>query len=235
MKIGLAVYRFINNDIAFNMSQMEKAMKAAQGKAELLCFGEAFLQGFDAMNWNYEHDREVAVTQDSDIIRSIRAMTVRYGVDLLFGYLEREGDYLYSACMVIENGKILRNYRRISKGWKAFSRTDEHYCEGIDTPDFLYKGNAFLMALCGDLWDYPERFKTEATLLWPVYVNFSLPEWQQYEQEYAQQAALAASKALLINSVTEDPEAIGGAFCFENGQITARLPYNAEDILYVEV
>ncbi len=235
MKIGLAAYRFINNDIAFNMVQIEKAMKAAQGKAELLCFGEAFLQGFDALNWDYEHDREVAVTQDSDIIRSIRAMTVRYGVDLLFGYLEREGDYLYSACMVIENGKILHNYRRISKGWKEYSRTGAHYCEGIDTPDFLYKGRLFRIALCGDLWDYPERFKTEATLLWPVYVNFSLPEWQQYEQEYAQQAALAASQTLLINSITEDPEAIGGAFCYENGRITARLSYNTEGILYVEV
>lgn len=32
MRIGLASYRFINNDIEFNLSQMEKAMKSAQGR-----------------------------------------------------------------------------------------------------------------------------------------------------------------------------------------------------------
>ncbi len=235
MKIGLAAYRFINSDIAFNMAQIEKAMEAAQGKAELLCFGETFLQGFDALNWDYEHDKNIGITLDSEIVRQLCILTRQYEVDLLLGYVEKEADKLYSSCMVIADGKVLHNYRRISKGWKEFSRTDEHYCEGIDTPDFLYKGRLFRIALCGDLWEYPERFKTDATLLWPVYVNFSLPEWQQYEQEYAQQAAMAASKALLVNSISEVPEAIGGAFCFENGSISSQLPYQAEGILYVEI
>ncbi len=235
MKIGLAAYRFINNDIAFNVAQIEKGMKASQGKADLLCFGETFLQGFDALKWDYEHDKNIGIALDSEIVQQLCGLTRQYGVDLLLGYVEKEADKLYSSCMVIADGNVIHNYRRISKGWKEFSRTNEHYCEGIDTPNFLYKGKAFRIALCGDLWEYPERFKTEATLLWPVYVNFSLPEWQQYEQEYAQQAALAASRALLINSITDDPEAIGGAFCYENAQITARLPYNTEDILYVEV
>ncbi len=235
MRIGLAAYRFINGDIAFNMAQIEKGMKAAQGKAELLCFGETFLQGFDALNWDYGHDKNIGITQDCGIVKKLCGLTSQYGVDLLLGYVEKEADKLYSSCIVIADGKVLHNYRRISKGWKEFSRTDGHYCEGTDCPDFVYKGKTFRIALCGDLWEYPERFQTEAVLLWPVYVNFSLPEWQQYEQEYAQQAALAASKALLINSITENPEAIGGAFCFENGHITARLSYNTEDILYVEV
>ncbi len=235
MRIGLAAYRFINSDIGFNLAQIEKAMKAARGKAELLCFGETFLQGFDALNWDYEHDKEIGIAQDSRIVKQLCSLTGQYGVDLLLGYVEKEADKLYSSCMVIADGKVFYNYRRISKGWKEFSRTDGHYCEGSDTPDFLYNGKSFRIALCGDMWEYPERFRTEATLLWPVYVNFSLMQWQQYEREYAGQAALAASKALLINSITEDPEAIGGAFCFENGQISARLPYNTEDILYVEV
>ncbi len=235
MKIALAAYRFINNDTAFNLSQMEKAMKSAQGKANLVCFGETFLQGFDALSWDYEYDKAIAVTQDSEIIGKLTALTCKYGVDLLFGYIEREGKKLYSSCMVIEQGNILHNYRRISKGWKEYRRTDEHYCEGECAEDFVYRGRKIRIALCGDLWEYPEAFKTDGLLLWPVYVNFSLPEWQQYEQEYAQQAALAAHKTLLINSITEEPEAIGGAFCFENGCITDRLPYGTENILYIEV
>ncbi len=235
MKIGLAAYRFINNDTAFNLSQMEKAMKEVQGKADLVCFGETFLQGFDALSWDYEHDKEIAVTQDSEIIGKLAAMTCQYGVDLCFGYIEREGEKLYSSCMVIEQGNILHNYRRISKGWKEYSRTDGHYCEGESTEDFAYKGQKIRIALCGDLWEFSEKFKTDGLLLWPVYVNFSLPEWAQYETEYAQQAALAAPKTLLVNAITEEPEAVGGAFCFEYGRITARLPYNTEEILYIEV
>ena len=49
MRIGLASYEVKNKDVAFNLSQMERAMEKAQGKVELLCFGEAFLQGFDAL------------------------------------------------------------------------------------------------------------------------------------------------------------------------------------------
>ncbi len=108
-------------------------MNTTCGKAELLCFGETFLQGFDALNWDYPHDREIGVSQDSRTIRTLCSLTVQYGIDPLLGYVEKEAEKFYSSCMMIEEGKVLFNYRRISKGWKEFSRTDRHYCEGIDT------------------------------------------------------------------------------------------------------
>ncbi len=235
MRIGLAAYRFINNDIDFNVSQIEKAMQISQGKANLLCFGETFLQGFDAFNWNWENDKNIAITQNDSVIKDLCELTCKYGVDLQFGYLEKDGEKLYSSCMLISEGQIIHNYRRISKGWKEYSITDGHYCEGESSSDFIYKDKTFRITLCGDLWDFPQKFKTTAILLWPVYVNFSLDEWSKYESEYADQAYLAADKTLLINSISDEPEAIGGAFVFEKGKITARIPYNSERILYVEV
>ena len=85
MTIALAPFIFTNNDLAANMAQMERGLSLARGRADLLCFGEAFLQGFDAMNWDYAHDRAVAVTQDRAEIRRLCALTQQYGVDLLFG------------------------------------------------------------------------------------------------------------------------------------------------------
>lgn len=79
MIVGLASYRFINNDLHFNLTQIERGLEAARGKASLLVFGEAFLQGFHAMNWRYEQDRNVAITQESGIMQSLRKMTVDYG------------------------------------------------------------------------------------------------------------------------------------------------------------
>lgn len=234
MKIGLASYEFINNDIAFNISQMERAMKSAQGSVELLCFGETFLQGFDALNWNYENDRHIAISTDSKIMCRLCDMTLYYKVDLLFGYLEKCDDAIYSSCAVIENGALKYNYRRISKGWKEYSITDGHYKEGTDACEFLYHGQSIMIALCGDMWDFPEKFKTKNLLIWSVYVNFGLDEWAEYEMEYAEQAYLASGKTLMVNSISQNPKSYGGAFYFIDGKIEKKLDYNIEDILIIE-
>ena len=235
MKIGLAAYKFENKNIEFNIAQMEKAIQESQGKAELLCFGETFLQGFGSLLWDYETDKDMAITQDSAIMQQICDLSARYQVDLLFGYVEREGDSIYSSCAVIEQGKLIHNYRRISKNWKEYDRTDYHYCEGITTKEFLYHGKMISIALCGDLWLFPERFKTDDLLIWPIYVNFDLEEWKNYEQEYADRALLACPKTLMVNSITDDPVSHGNAFYFLNGKIEKKFRYDTEGVLIVEV
>lgn len=235
MRIGLVSYEFINNDISFNISQIGKAMKYSRGKADLLCFGESFLQGFDSLNWSYEHDRQIAVSDDSPTMRKLCSMTVQYGIDLLLGYIEKCDDHIYSSCAFIEKGKITHNYRRISKGWKECKISDEHYKEGSHTDEFLYQGRSLMIALCGDMWDFPEKFKTNGILIWPVYVNLTLEEWQTYEPEYTEQAFLAANRTLMINSISKNPKSHGGAFVFTGGKTESKLPFDIEDILIVEV
>lgn len=235
MKIGLASYEFINNDMEFNISQMEKAIKSAQGSVELLCFGEMFLQGFDALNWNYENDKNIAVSADSEIMRRLCDLTLQYKVDLLFGYIEKCGGAIYSSCAVIEGGELKYNYRRISKGWKEYRITDEHYKEGTDICELIYHGQPVKLALCGDMWDFPEKFKTDGILIWLVYVNFKLDEWTEYEKEYAEQAYLASNKTLMVNSISQNPKSYGGAFYFVDGKIETKSDYDREDILIIEV
>ena len=142
MKIGLAAYSFVNGDIQHNLSQVEKGLRAAGGRVDLLCFGESFLQGFDALSWRYEADRTVAVSADSPVMGELARLAGEYKTDLLLGYFERSGDSLYSSCAVFIDGRLAYNYRRISKGWKEYSITDEHYREGAETKGFLYQGRA---------------------------------------------------------------------------------------------
>ncbi len=59
MKIGLAPYECKNNNIEFNISQIERALSEA-GSVDLLCFGEAFLQGFGSVTSEYETDIKIA-------------------------------------------------------------------------------------------------------------------------------------------------------------------------------
>lgn len=236
MRIGLVSYRCENRNIPFNMSQIERAMKYAEGKADLLCFGEAFLQGFDALCWNYDTDQSTALELSSETFTQLREWTVRYGVSLLTGYIEKDRDRLYSSCAVISGGQIVYNYRRISKGWKEYSITDGHYCEGTEPGPFRLNGKEFGLALCGDLWDFPERFRTENLLIWPVYVNYTPDEWDSGAlEEYAAQAALAAKDVLMVNPLDNEPVNHGGAFHFRGGQIAARLPFGEEGILIVNI
>ena len=236
MRIGLVSYVSENKNTAFNLTQIERAMKESEGKADLLCFSEAFLQGFDSLVWDYDTDSKMAVTQTSKEITQIREWTKRYGIGIVTGYIEKEDDHIYSSCIVIDDGEIVCNYRRISKGWKEFDRTDGHYREGNETKEFFLSGKRFMIALCGDLWDAPERFKTEGILLWPVYVSFPVEAWEKEEIDaYGKQAALAADDVLMVNCIDPVWDCHGGCFVFHKGEVISRIGFDKEDILYCEI
>ena len=92
------------------------------------------------------------------------------------------------------------------------------------------------LALCGDLWDDPDRFRTEHLLLWPVYVNYTVEEWNSGAlDEYAAQSLLAADDVLMVNPIDSKPENHGGAFYFHNGKTVARIPFDQEGILIVDI
>lgn len=238
MKIGLASYEFRNNDIAFNLGQIERGIKEVGKEVDLLCFGEAFLQGFNSLSWDFDVDKTVAVSQDSAAIRSLCDYSRKYEIDLIVGYIELAANNIFSSCAVIEDGRLTHNYRRISRGWKEFWKTDDHYKEGEDVVKFLYKGNLITLALCGDLWDYPEKFRTEGLLIWPVYVNLEVTEWRQAEERaYAHQAALVANRTFMVDSFCRisEPNGVAGTFYFENGLISKRTEYGIEDILIIDM
>ena len=235
MRIALASARIVDRDINYNLSQMERYMKEAKTNgADLVCFGEAFLQGFNSLSWRYEEDRKIALSPFSQEFMQIKTLTTKIGIDVLFGYNELEKDTLYSSCAMIANGEIIHNYRRISKGWKEYSKTNEHYKEGSLVEAFEYKGKKCVISLCGDLWDYPQRFALgEDLLLWPVYVCWTKEEWENGGKlEYAEQAKLCCKNTLFINSLC-DGNAFGGAAQFLDGKIQRELPILNEGLLYV--
>lgn len=237
MKIALASARIVNGDVEKNLAEMERRMiEAAREGAALVCFGEAFLQGFNALSWEFESDRNVAVSTDSEVLGCICAMTEKYRIDVLFGYNELDGEHIYSSCALVADGRIYHNYRRISRGWKEYWKTDVHYLEGNEVVAFGYRGKKCVIGLCGDLWDHPDRFALgEDVLIWPVYVDWTEDEWNNGgRQEYAEQAALCCKNVLYVNSV-EAGQAFGGAVYFKDAAAVTELSMNREGLLYVEV
>ncbi len=232
MKIGLASYECRMNDIDFNLDQIERAV-AESGDADLVCFGEAFLQGFSAVTSDYAADIELAVEQDSRPMARIKALSSEHHRAIMVGYIEKDGEDIYSSYALIEEGMIVHNYRRISKNWKDYEITNEHYREGTDTKPFRFRGVEMNIALCGDLWIYPEAFRSSGLLIWPVYVNFDLDE--EESAEYAKQAASVCGKTLLVNPLSKDPLSRGGAFFFANGKVEKRIGLDEEKVLVVEI
>lgn len=46
--------------------------------------------------------------------------------------------------------KFIDLFHRVSIGWKEYTQTDGHYCEGKHFNAFEYEGKRFAVALCGD-------------------------------------------------------------------------------------
>ena len=248
MRAALAAVSLLDGDVSGNLARMAKAAREAKTCGASLCvFGECAVQGFNALSWEYEADRDRGISADSEAFRRLCALSRGIGIDLLFGYIERDGDALYSSCALIEDGILTRNYRRVSRGWKEFRRTDSHYREGDGPLIFDYRGIRCLAALCGDLWDStaPLFQNTGADLLlWPVYICYSPEEWENgIRREYAEKAAEFAPRALLVNSLCrirtqnggEETDAWGGCACFEGGKTTASLPMDRTGILFAEL
>ena len=236
MKVALAALKSVNNDIEYNLRQIaDGCAHASNEEAKLVVFGEAFLQGFDALSWDFEKDKNIAVSQDGPQINYVRFLSNKYDIDILIGYYELDGDVIYSSACLISKGTILHNYRRISKGWKEPGVDETHYKEGAGSEIFVYDDLKCRIALCGDLWDEPKSFKKSHIVFWPMYVNYSIAEWRENLVDYCFQAHKVSKNVLAVNSFSDEPAAYGGAFYFHNGVMREFLDFGREGILYVDL
>lgn len=245
MKIVLCSLKIKNSDIDFNLNQILSSMKSYSKKADLLLFGEAFLQGFNGLTWNFEKDKTIAVKQaDSSLISTILKAAKQYQIAVAFGYFELFNEHIYSSYLLVNNeGKIAYNYRRQSIGWKE-SFADNHYCEGNVCNIFTYMGKSFAVSLCGDLWNEDIAYKLSKlnadVLIWPLNRDIYYRKWNRTEKfEYAIKSKKCCKEALVVNSYNATSEnyddARGGALYVNNGEIVSELPAGDEGYLVVEL
>lgn len=244
MRCALAAKRFINGDIFHNKKVITDTLTEQSAKADIVVFGEAFLQGFYGVTFDVEHDAAIAVSRTDPVIKEIVAVAQRCAVAVSFGLIEKAENRFYSAQVTIDaDGKVIDWYRRVSPGWKE-PFADTRYCEGERFHAFTFMGKRIAVALCGDLW-YDEniaelRRLCPEVIFWPVYTDFNCDEWNDsMKHEYAVQAAKACENVLYVNSVcldkTDDESAKGGAVFYSHGRIAQEVPSGEEAILLVEV
>lgn len=152
MKCALAGVGFINEDIEYNKAVLADTLRKCAGRADVVIFEEAFLQGFYGINFIAKHDTTVSISRDDMIIREICSMAKEYAIAVSFGFIEKEDDVFFSSQMTIDkNGQIIDLYRRVSPGWKE-SFAGKEYCEGDGFHTFHLLGREVAIGLCGDLY-----------------------------------------------------------------------------------
>lgn len=245
MKCALAAVGFLNGNTAYNKTVIADTLKKCAGKADAVIFGEAFLQGFSAVDFTPEHDTAVAVSRDDAVIHEICRMAKEYSAAVSFGFIEKDGASFFSSQMTIDKtGTVIDLYRRVSPGWKEPFAGGE-YREGSGFHTFGFLGRKVAVGLCGDLW-YEENIarlnKLKPDMVWwPVYTDYGCSEWNTAAKlEYAEQVSKINAPVLYVNSVcignaAGTEAAQGGAAVFENGAVSRELPAGNEGILIVEV
>src|SRR5690554_2651205 len=140
MKIALAS-QVSSNNIEDNFKLIRKSIEKLKDQVDLICFGEAFLHGFNALSWNYLIDKKIAISIDTNYIKNIQYLAKHNETAVSFGFYELFADNIFCSNIFInKNGEILNHYRRISSGWKVVSKCDEHYKEGSEFSTFNFMG-----------------------------------------------------------------------------------------------
>ena len=88
MNVLLAALSFRNGDLIYNKNKIVSTIKEYNNKVDLILFGEAFLQGFDALTWNFKIDKNIAISKDSKVIKEIKEVCKEFKVSVSFGYFE---------------------------------------------------------------------------------------------------------------------------------------------------
>ena len=237
MKIGLVSERSVNGHSKGNLETIIDIIEKAKS-FDLLLFSEAFLHGFDGLTWIYETDINIAIYQESEFINLIKLTCKRQGVAVGFGYFEKDEKDIYCSYLIIsKNGEIVHNYRRLSIGWKEYSKTNNNYKEGCELTTFRLEGKTFVVILWGDLWD--DSIKSNLSLvlknsycdfvIWPNHLDYSVDQFNTELLDYQNRTIDINLPILLINDYWET--SCGGAVVFQNGEILCKLPTGTIGIL----
>ena len=239
MKIASASIQIKNFEKNKNIEQiLKKVDNAKLNGAEYIFFGEAALNGFDGLTWNYEEDiKRNAVNKSDREIIILKDYCKRNKIGIGVGFYENDNGKIFSSYIIINNvGKTVQKYQRISPGWKEKKANKNFYLDGKELKFINLGSSKCLLSICGDLWteDYIERIKKESfdIIIWPLYISYTENEWNSIEKyEYGRRIAKIGTRTILINS--EDNEAIGSLVEYScKGDIINEVNLSSNSIIY---
>ena len=251
MTTAALIVHQVEAERAANLGTMLRlSAEAVATGAGLLLFGEAATTGL-INDDNPAHDLPLGETIPGPATDCLGACCRRQGVWLGFGLLERDGERLYDAAVLLDPaGAIALTYRRNQPQWHGRAADPRVYCQGSTVGKAPTPCGEVAFLLCGDLFDddIVGRFRTLRThwLLFPFARCFGDGSIDQRRwdaealPEYQERVRAAGTPALMVNylggpSLVGD-NSFGGAFAISaRGEVVAALPLGMEGILAVDL
>lgn len=227
LRAGLCAQMSETSNITANTARMERmADEARRLGLDAIFLGEAYLQGFDSMNFQPEHDREIAQGISSQPIERIRNIARKHQLAIGFGFYEFVDGIFYASYLVVGRfGETLCHYRRMSPGWR-YPDSPDCYQEGKALTGFEIKGIKIGLVICGDFWtkalmdSIHALEKSVDAMLWPVHCDYPLNDWEnKIRDEYREHSGNLMIPILFVNNLhPAHDRAKGGAYCWHQGK-----------------
>ena len=160
VRIALGQLNLVVGDVAGNVRAMVAAAEQARDRlgAHLVVFPELAVTGYPPedllFHRGFQRQVERALEKIAEAAR---------GIGILFGYPEFDGETIYNAARLVEDGQVLANYRkRCLPNYGVFDE-QRYFTAGAETCVLDYKGLAIGLAICEDVWkEAPARESAEA-------------------------------------------------------------------------
>jgi predicted amidohydrolase len=143
MRIAAAQTPEFRNDVDAALAWADTVVaEAAAGGAALLCFPEAYLQGY-LTDEHAAHD--AALDFASDEFEAIAVRLSARGYAVVLGLIERDGERVHNTAVVLADGRLVGRYRKINllSGERVFT-------PGAEVPVFEIAGLRFGINICFD-------------------------------------------------------------------------------------
>jgi predicted amidohydrolase len=240
MKVAACQLQDVRSDVPRALEVIaHHALDAQRRGARLVCFPEAFLQGYSL---DPKHVGTVALDLHSSAFRQILDRLRDLEPVLVIGLVERAGRTHYNTAAVVERGKLVGRYRKVN-----LLRLEKAVFEpGDEYPVFPVDGLTFGVSICYDLC-FPESLRSLAKAGAELVVcpcNNMLPppaadEWRGRHNEIRTRHAEAAGVWLLSSDVTGERD---GHVCYGPtalidpfGAVVQQLPLSTPGMLVADV
>jgi predicted amidohydrolase len=145
MKVATCQLPEVRGDMIRAMSLMRSyALEAERRGADLVCFPECFLQGYDIRP---EHVGNVAVELGSSTFNDVLQVLGSAAPVVVFGLIEKHGSFFYNSALAIKRGEVIAHYRKTHL-LKGEARVFER---GNGSPIFDVGGIKVGINICYDL------------------------------------------------------------------------------------
>ncbi|HXA46767.1 MAG TPA: nitrilase-related carbon-nitrogen hydrolase, partial [Burkholderiaceae bacterium] len=239
LSLALIQTTFSVGNVASNIARIAVFYRlAAVAKAELVIFSEMTISGYPPEDLLFS-----AQFQDRCMraVEECAAMTSD-GPAMLIGSLWRDGDMLFNAVFLLDQGRIVaRQYKRELPNYGIFDEK-RYFTAGSDAEPMLWRGHKLGLLICEDMW-FPDLAKNlqqqGAELL--ISINASPFETgkPQLREYHAAQRAIETGLALVyVNQIGGHDEFIfdGNSFVLSvQGEVCARMQGFREDFKLMQL